>query len=31
VHDADPALDARALARVRHTIRGGRIIHASDK
>jgi imidazolonepropionase-like amidohydrolase len=31
VLDADPALDVRALARVRYTIRGGRIIYESGK
>jgi imidazolonepropionase-like amidohydrolase len=31
VLDADPALDVRALARVRYAIRGGRIICDSRK
>ena len=31
VLDADPVLDVRALARVRYTIRGGRIIYESGK
>jgi|KBSSwiStaDraftv2_1062776.scaffolds.fasta_scaffold13091_6 predicted amidohydrolase YtcJ len=31
VLDDDPARDVRALARVRYTMRGGRIIYESEK